>query len=83
MLHRGFNINERDNDGRTPLSWATQSYWERQVECVNFILAQEGVNVGALDHYGKTPLDWAKIKLEREEWDDDGKKEEEGNQGSK
>ena len=42
----------RDSDGRTPLSWATESGHEAVVE----LLLEKGASLSSRDNYGRTPL---------------------------
>jgi ankyrin repeat protein len=52
------DINVKDDDGQTPLLWATQ-YGREAV--VKLLLATGKVNVDAKDNKGRTPLFWAAL----------------------
>jgi ankyrin repeat protein len=49
-------VNSRDNDGRTPLSWAAQN---RNTGAVQLFLQCDRVEVDSRDNAGRTPLSWA------------------------
>jgi RNA polymerase sigma factor (sigma-70 family) len=51
----GLDVNARDMDGRTLLSWAAQ---RGQLEATAFLLRQ-GAEINAKDRTGTTPLGWA------------------------
>ena len=55
----GIQINEKDNEGRTPLSYAAS---RNAVEIAKLLLKQAGIQVNEKDNEGRTPLDWAKMK---------------------
>jgi ankyrin repeat protein len=57
LLDRGFRVDSRDEDGRTPLSWAAGNGHRDVVE---FLLAANA-EVNSQDRYGRTPLSWAAI----------------------
>ncbi|CAG8976382.1 hypothetical protein HYALB_00006155 [Hymenoscyphus albidus] len=59
LLKMGCDINERDETGRSALSWAVQSNPESCLEVVKFMLAQEGVDLESMDNEENTLLDWA------------------------
>jgi ankyrin repeat protein len=46
----------KDNDGRTPLSWAAGMGHEAVMK---LLLAKDGVDLISKDEVGKTPLSWA------------------------
>jgi len=50
------NLDARDNDGQTPVSWATRNGHEA---IVKLLLATERVDVNTEDNHGWTPLSWA------------------------
>jgi len=73
ILQFGFDINGKDKNGRTALSYAVQSHPRDCVELLELVLAQEGVDLEAADSEGRAPLDWAKINPQRwrSEWQED------------
>ena len=57
-------INSRDRNGRTPLSFAAGAGRLKQVE---ILLALEGINIAIKDVGGKSALDWATRQLTAED----------------
>src|SRR5258708_1253203 len=55
LLVDGLDVNTRDIDGRTLLSWAAQ---RGQLDATVFLLRQ-GAELNARDRAGMTPLGWA------------------------
>jgi ankyrin repeat protein len=53
LLERGAEVDSKDNDGRTPLSWAA-----RRPEAVVKLLLERGAELDSKDNYGRTPLSW-------------------------
>lgn len=51
LINKGANVNERDEDGRTPLHLAT----EKNLEMVQF-LVDHGAEINAKDNDGVTPF---------------------------
>jgi len=49
-------INSKDNDGRTPLSWAT---FKGHETIVKLLLDTGKVEINSRDNNGRTPLWWA------------------------
>jgi ankyrin repeat protein len=62
LLIDGLDVNARDTDGRTLLSWAAQ---RGQLEATAFLLRQ-GAEINAQDRSGTTPLGWAERAKRRE-----------------
>jgi ankyrin repeat protein len=73
LLENGTEVNSKDNNGLTPLAWAS-SYkskdvddedkdWEevapKMVKVVELLLAQNGIDPDSKDNNGQTPLSWA------------------------
>lgn len=57
ILHRSEqSIDSKDNDGRTPLSWAAV-YGDGKI--VRMFLQRDDVDVNCKDNEGRTPLSWA------------------------
>jgi len=52
----GVTLNTKDNEGRTPLRWATRIV---RGDIVNMLLEHEGVAPNTVDKDGQTPLSWA------------------------
>jgi ankyrin repeat protein len=52
----GIDLNSKDNDGRTPLSWAVAEKGNREV--VDLLL-KRGSGINFQDDNGRTPLSWA------------------------
>ena len=75
-----FDVDSKDDDGRTPLSWAAEN---GHSEVVKLLLEKEGIDLDSKDiEYGQTPLSWAaenghsevvKLLLEKEGIDLDSK----------
>jgi ankyrin repeat protein len=55
LLVDGMDVNARDADGRTLLSWAAQRGHADAAE----LLLRHGAEVNVRDRTGKTPLSWA------------------------
>jgi ankyrin repeat protein len=55
LLRKGYNINARDGDGRTPISYAA----EKGCEAIVTLLAENEADVNLKDNEGIRPLDWA------------------------
>jgi hypothetical protein len=55
LIGRGQSLDLKDNDGRTPLSWAA----EKEHEAVVKLLLEKGAGLETKDEYGQTPLSWA------------------------
>ena len=53
----GADVNQLDNEGRTPLSWAARN---GHIETVKALL-KAGANVNQADRLGETPLYWAAL----------------------
>lgn len=53
------NLNDRDDRGRTPLSWAAEYGW---VKVVKLFASREDVEVDAVDQAGRSALWWAASK---------------------
>jgi RNA polymerase sigma factor (sigma-70 family) len=62
LLIDGLDVNARDMDGRTLLSWAAQ---RGQLEATAFLLRQ-GAEINVQDRSGTTPLGWAERAKRRE-----------------
>jgi ankyrin repeat protein len=60
-LRHGGNINTADDDGRTPLFWAT---WEGHDDLAQFLLrtAKDKIDINAQENRGLTPLNYACMK---------------------
>ena len=59
LQKEGVDVDCKDEDGRTPLSWAAA---EGQLEVVKLLLEKEGADVDCKDKYGRTPLWWAAVR---------------------
>ncbi|RYP75529.1 hypothetical protein DL770_007382 [Monosporascus sp. CRB-9-2] len=55
LLGTGAHINSKDNNGRTPLYWASRNGYDTVVKQ----LLKAGADTNAKDFYGRTPLHWA------------------------
>jgi hypothetical protein len=56
LLENGHDLNSKDSDGQTPLSWAAQNGHEAVVR----LLLEKSAELETKDnHYGQTPLSWA------------------------
>jgi ankyrin repeat protein len=55
LLDKGVDMNSRDNNDRTPLSWAAGGGYTRVVE----ILLKRGAEVDSRDNTGRTPISFA------------------------
>ncbi|KAM5342893.1 hypothetical protein ACJ41O_013859 [Fusarium nematophilum] len=54
----GINIDAKDSQGQTPLSWAAA----RGHEAVVRLLLDRGAHTEAVDQWGRTPLSWAAVE---------------------
>ncbi|KAH0543124.1 hypothetical protein FGG08_002550 [Glutinoglossum americanum] len=80
LLEReGADVDPKDNNGWTPLSWAANKGHE---VVVRLLIEREGVNVDSRDNSGQTPLSWAaesgheavvRLLFERDDVDVDSK----------
>ncbi|KAK0716313.1 hypothetical protein B0H67DRAFT_472320, partial [Lasiosphaeris hirsuta] len=57
LLEKGSEIESRDNDGRTPLSWAAKLI-DSFCKPLMYLL-EKGADVESRDNNGRTPLSWA------------------------
>jgi len=55
LLEKGADIESKDTDGQTPLSWAAQDGCEAVVQ----LLLEKGADIESKDTDGQTPLLWA------------------------
>jgi ankyrin repeat protein len=55
LLEKGAEPDSKDEDGWTPLSWATLNGHEVVVE----LLLEKGAEPDSRDKWGRTPLSWA------------------------
>ena len=55
LLKNSHDLDSKDSDGRTPLSWAA----EKGHEAVVKLLLEKGAELETKDKYGRTPLSWA------------------------
>jgi ankyrin repeat protein len=55
-LEKAVDIDLKDKDGQTPLSWAARNGYEA---IVKLLLATERVDIDSKDNFGRTPLWWA------------------------
>ncbi|KAK2060219.1 ankyrin [Colletotrichum caudatum] len=55
FLKYGVDINSKDKDGATPISWAAR---EAKVDAVRLLLLQESIDPDTCDNTGRTPLAW-------------------------
>jgi hypothetical protein len=55
LIEKGADIEAKDEEGRTPLMWAVQSWREDNA----WLLLEKGANIEAKDEQGRTPLSWA------------------------
>lgn len=66
LLRSGFDINARDQSGKTPLHWAV--YWGMAAIAddprMADLLLKAGADANPVDEDGRTPLDWAE-RLQR------------------
>ncbi len=58
QLEKGAAVESKDDDGRTPLSWAARNGHEIVVT----LLLEKAANVGSRGNDGRTPLSWAALK---------------------
>ena len=59
LVGNGAKVESKDNNRRTPLSWAgTDKHRKDNDEVIKYLLAQ-GSDINAEDNYKKTPLSWA------------------------
>ena len=54
MIKQGAEVDSKDNEGRSPLSWAV----EGDIAMVQFLIEQ-GAKADSKDNEGRTPLSWA------------------------
>ena len=59
LLDNGAELNSKDMNGRTPLSWAAENGHEAVVK---LLLGRDDVAADSQDTYGQTPLSWAAEK---------------------
>ncbi|MBY0405862.1 MAG: ankyrin repeat domain-containing protein [Cyanobacteria bacterium] len=59
LTHLDLDINAKDHDGRTALSWALLKGHSNVVAC---LLAEPGIDFNGKDDRGYTPLAWASVK---------------------
>ena len=57
LKHDGIDVESRDDEGRTPLSWAASGGSFAVVDA--FLGHGVGIDVNAKDNRGRTPLEWA------------------------
>ena len=55
MLEKGAELESKDKNGRTPLSWAARKAHEAVVK----LLLENGADLESTDTIGRTPLFWA------------------------
>jgi ankyrin repeat protein len=55
LLRNGHNLDSKDSNSRTPLSYATRYEHKAVVE----LLLEKGAKLGTKDNFGLTPLSWA------------------------
>ena len=55
LVEKGAEIESKDNNGQTPLSWAAGNGHEVVVK----LLVENGAEIESKDNYGGTPLMWA------------------------
>jgi ankyrin repeat protein len=55
LLRNGHELESRDNNGRTPLSWAAENGYDTVVT----LLLEKGAELELRDEDGRTPLSWA------------------------
>jgi len=55
LIERGADVRAKDDDGWTPLHWAS---WKDNVEIAE-LLIEKGADLEAKDNSGRTPLHWA------------------------
>jgi hypothetical protein len=53
----GIDLNAKDNNGRTPLSWAAENMNDQIVRQ----LLKDGIDLNSKDNNGRTPLSWASL----------------------
>lgn len=58
LIERGVEINSKDKEGRTPLSWAVMKGDNAVVQ----LLIERGADINSKDNWGETSLSWAVMK---------------------
>lgn len=61
-------LNSQDDQGRTPLSWATEG---RSVDSIQVLLHHKDIQLELIDHCGRAPIDHLVIRLKFETLMDD------------
>lgn len=59
LVKLGIDVNEKDGNGRSALSYAVQGHPELCLEVVEFLTSQEGVDMKNIDSEGRDLLEWA------------------------
>jgi ankyrin repeat protein len=55
LVEKGADLESKDSDGRTPLSWAAENGYEAVVK----LLVEKGADLESRDRVGRTSLSWA------------------------